>query len=148
MDGVSGVLTVVSFSVQLVNAIQKANEFLKEIQNAPRELARLVDALDQFESLLIAADGVVEQQMEMGNLSGSAHTIDAALRRCKSTVEKLDTSVNAIKNFFKIQGRGRKAWASLKTVVKKEEVEQLHKQVHGNMRDLQTALLLNMSHLQ
>ena len=148
MDGVSGVIAVVSFSLQLVNTIQKASQVLKEVQNAPKELARLVDALDQLESLLIAANGIVEQQNKMGSLPGSVHTMNGALRRCKSTVEKLDTSVNAIKNYFKIQGRGRKAWASLKTVMKKEEVEQLHRQVHENMKNLQTALLLNMSYLQ
>ena len=48
MDGFSGVLAVVSCSLQLVDTIQKVNKFLKEVQNAPEELARLMDALHEL----------------------------------------------------------------------------------------------------
>lgn len=142
------VLAVVSCGLQLVDTIQKVNKFLKEVQNAPEELARLVDALNDLVSLLTAVNGFVERQLKIGILPGSVHTIDGALQRCKSTVEKLDTSVNALRTNFKNQGRGRKKWASLKTVVKKEEVEKLRKSVHENMMNLQTALQLNTSDLQ
>ena len=148
MDGVSGVLAVVSLSLQLVDTVQKANRFLKRLQNAPKESARLIDALNQLESLLIAAHGVVEQQNKIGSLPGSVQAIDSTLQRCKFTVEKLETAVKNIETFFKSRGRGRKAWASLKTVVRKEELEKLHKQVLEDMNSLQTALLLNLSYLQ
>ena len=148
MDGVSGIIAVVSFSIQLVETIQKAKKFFKEVQDAPEELIRLVDTLDRLQSLLIAADHLVEQQNKMGSLPGAVDTIDRALRRCQSTVKKLDTSVNAIKPYFKVQGRGRKTWAKLKTVVKKEEVRQLRKQVYESMKNLETALILNNTHLQ
>ncbi len=148
MDGVSGVLAMASFSIQLVETVQKARKFLKEVRTASEELERLVDALDQFESLLIAANGIVERQNKIGSLSGAVNVIDNALLRCRTTVEKLDTSVNAIKAHFNVQGHGRKAWASFKAVAKKEEVKNLLRQVQENMTNLQTALLLNTSCLQ
>ena len=148
MDGVSTTIAVVSFTLQLVGTVKKATKFLKEVQNAPKEIARLVDCLSQFESLLVAAHDIVEQQNKVQGLPSSIHIISSALERCKSTIDKLDASVNALKAYFKNQSRGRKVWASLRTVIKQDEVEHIRAQVDKDMKNLHTALLVNMSHLQ
>ena len=148
MDGVSVVLAVLPLGIQLVNTIRKANKFLKEVQNAPEGWARLIDTLDQLESFLIAVNGLIERQEKVGSLPGSVHLMSAALQRCETTAKKLEASTDGIKTYLKSQGRGRRAWASLKTVVKKEEVEGLRKQIDEDMMYLQNALTLNTNHLQ
>ena len=148
MDGVSAILAITSFSIQLVETIQKANRFLKEVQNAPTELIKLVNTLDTFESLLLDVNGLIERSNAMSGLPGSVACIESALKRCQTTVMELDASVRTFKEYFARHGRLHKAWASIKTVVRKEKVEQLRKQIEGDMCILNTALSINMSHLQ
>ena len=148
MDGVSSALAVVSFSIQLIGTIRKAQIFLKEVRNAPEELANLVDTLDQFEHLLVATNNLVEQQDSTGNLPGAIVNIASVLQRCQGTIKKLDDAVLTINSYFETQNRGRKVWASMKTVVKRDHIEKLRKQIQENISNLQTALLLNSSHLQ
>ena len=148
MDGVSSVIALFSFSIQLVETIQKANKFLKEVQNAPEEVIKLVGTLDELEYLLIAVDGLIKRQNTMGDIPNSVEMIERALRRCRSTITTLETCVNTMKAYFDRHGRLYKAWASIRTLGKKDEVEQIRKQVEGDMSKLRTALNINMSCLQ
>ena len=148
MDGVSTIIAIASFSIQLVETTQKANRFLKEVQNAPTELIRLVNTLDDLESLLLDVHGLIERLNAMSGLPSSVDRIGSALKRCQTTVMELDASVRTFKDYFARHGRLHKAWASIKTVVRKEKVEQLRKQIEGDMGILNTALSINMFHLQ
>ena len=148
MDGVSTAFAAVSLTFQLVGTVKKTRKFLKEVQNAPKQITRLVDTLSRFESMLVAAQGIVEQQKNMKDLPCSINVISDALQLCKSTVEKLDTSVDALKAYFKDHRGGRKTWASFKTVMKQDEVEQIHEQVKEAMRNFQCALGVNANYLQ
>ena len=148
MDGLSSALAIISISIQLIGTIRKAQIFLKEVRNAPEELGNLVDALAQLEELLVATNNLVEQQKSIENLPGAVDNIASALRRCQTTIRKLDEAILTINRYFETQNRGRKVWASLKTVVKKDHIEKLRKQIQENTINLQTALILNSSHLQ
>ena len=148
MDGFTSALAMVSFSIQLIGTIRKAQIFLKEVRNAPEELANLVDTLDQLEHLLVATNSLIEQQSRLENLPGAIVNIASVLRRCQTTIKKLDDAVLTINSYFQTQNRGRKVWASLKTVVKKDHIEKLRKQIQEDTINLQTALILNSSHLQ
>ena len=148
MDGLSSALAVVSFSVHLIATIRKAQGFLKEVRNAPDELANLIDTLDQLEDLLMATNNLVKQQSEIENLPGAIENIARVLQRCQKNIKKLDDAVFTINSYFENQNRGRKIWASLRTVVKKDHIENLRKQIREDSINLQTALLLNSSHLQ
>ena len=148
MDGLSGALAVISFSIQLIGTVRKAQIFLKEVRNAPEELANLVDTLDQFEYILVATNNLVQHQNRIEHLPGAVDNIASVLRRCQTTIKKLDDAVLTINSYFESQNRGRKVWASLKTVVKKDHIEKLRKQIQENTINLQTALILNSSHLQ
>ncbi|KAG8528999.1 uncharacterized protein KY384_006688 [Bacidia gigantensis] len=148
MDGVSGVFAILSFSIQLVDSIHKARIFLREVHNAPEELVRLVDELDQFEELLRSAHGLIDLQTKISGVTGSIESVEGALRRCKSIADRLDASINKVQSYFNVRGRGRRTWASLKTVVKKDEIERLCRQIHDNKMNLQTALVINSSYIQ
>lgn len=148
MDGLSSALAITTFSVQLIGTIRKARIFLKEVRNAPEELQNLVDTLAQLEELLVATNNLVEQQNSIENLPGAIENIASVLQRCQATLRKLDEAVLTLNSYFETQTRGRKVWASLKTVVKKNHIEKLRKQIQENTINLQTALVLNSSHLQ
>ena len=148
MDGVSTAFAAISITLQLVGTVKEASKFLKEVKDAPKEITRLADALSQFESLLVTAQAIVERQNTMKGLPSSITVVSDALQRCEVTVKRLEVSVVALKAYFKGQRRIRKTWASVKTVMKQDEVERVHGQVEAAMGSLQSAILLNMSSLQ
>ena len=145
MDGVSVLFGALSFSLQLVDTIHKVRKFLNEVQNAPKELARLNDTLGQYADLMIAADDLATQQKQIGGQPGSLSIIEGALQRCRSTVERLHASVKIAQSHFRSQRGARKAWASFKTAMRREEVEELHDRVLQDIQSLQTALIINNS---
>ena len=148
MDGASAIIAVVSLSIQLVHTVQKANKFLKEIQNAPAELKDLVDTLDELETFLLDVSRLIDRQKAISGLPGSVEHIERALKRCKATVTDLDTSVQTLEGNFARHGRLRKTWASIKTVVKKDHVELLRTQIESDMHKLHTAISVSMYSLQ
>ena len=145
MDVVSGAFAVLSLGIQLAESVKKANTFLKDVQKAPDELMRLVETLDQLAALLIQVDDLIEQQQRTDGLLGPSGLLQSALQSCRLSVGMLEVFVNKLQVSFDRQGRVKKVWASLKTVVKKEDTERLRGRIHENMTALQSALLINMS---
>lgn len=47
MDGVSGAFAVVSLAIQLANTVQSA-KFLRNFRDAPKEVIRLIEILEQL----------------------------------------------------------------------------------------------------
>lgn len=148
MDVASGIFAVLSLSFQLTQTIRRANGFLKDVQGAPDELTRLAETLEQLCLILNQVTILIEQQHNIGGLPGSIALIENALQRCGFVVSQLDSYVNKVQAFFNRQGKVRKVWASMKAAMKKEEIGQLQKRIHDNMANLQSAILMNMSHLQ
>ena len=148
MDVASGVFAVVSLSLQLAETVKKVDNFLRDVQNAPDELKRLVDTLDQFDLILVQVKTYVEQQSRINGLPGCIDVIERTLHSCESNVRKLDSYVNVFQPLFNGKGQRRKLWASIKTVVKKEEIVQMRGLILQDISSLQAAMLINISHLQ
>ncbi len=148
MDVASGVFAVISLSLQLAKTVKKVETFLRDVQNAPDELKRLVDTLDRFNLILIHVKTYVEQLSSIDGLPGCIDVIERTLHSCESNVCKLDSYVNVFQTLFNGKGQRRKIWASMKTVVKKEEIMQMQGMIHQDMSSLQAAMLINNSLLQ
>ena len=146
MDVASGVFAVISLSLQLAETVKKVDNFLRDVQNAPDELKRLVDTLDQFSLILVQVKNYVEQQSRIDHLPGCIDVIERTLHSCESNVRKLDSYVNVFQTLFNGTGQRRKIWASIKTVVKKEEIVQMRGLILQDISSLQTAMLINISH--
>lgn len=148
MDVASGIFAAVSLSFQLAQSVKSANGVLRDVRNAPDELARLTGALDQLELLLIQVKVYIEQQSRSESLPGSIGLVQSALVTCESTIDRLTKLANTLQASFERPGRLQKLWASVKTVLRREDLARLHSQVDENMRNLQISVLINMSHLQ
>ena len=48
MDGISSALAAVSLAIQLGGTVNQIRKFLRNVQNAPIEIARLVSLLDHL----------------------------------------------------------------------------------------------------
>lgn len=148
MDGVSGGLAVASFSIQLVETVHKANKFLKEMRNASEEIRKLADRIEELECILVIIDGLIKRQNAMKNLDECNDILMRAVERCNSKVAALDSYTKTIEGFYKRRGRVNQARASVKTVMRKEELRQLTEDVEAARSMLREALGANTLYLQ
>ena len=71
MDGVSVVAScfaIASLPIQLLDTVCHINDFLRTIRNAPDELTRLVEVLDQFRDILEIVRGLLQHQKAVDDL--------------------------------------------------------------------------------
>ena len=148
MDGVSTVFAVVSFGVQLAGTIQATSDFLRSVQNAPDELLGLVDLLDQLQGTLGHVHDLIEQQSSVLTSPGSLRSIAAALQNCEKSLKKLKSLVDQLKRSLDRQHRIQRAWAFLRTVLNKEELLELRKQIQESLITLQLSISINSAQLQ
>ncbi|KAL9024162.1 MAG: hypothetical protein Q9196_006721, partial [Gyalolechia fulgens] len=148
MDGVSAVFAVVSLGVQLAGTIQATSDFLRSVQNAPDELRGLVDLLDQLQGTLGHVRDLIEQQSSVLTSPGSLRSIAAALQNCEKSLKKLKGLVDRLKRSLDRQHRIQRAWASLRTVLNKEELLELRKQIQESLIALQLSITINSAQLQ
>ena len=149
MEVASGVIAVVSLSIQFADIVKEANAFLRGIKNAPHEVLGLLDSLTQLELMLLGqANALIEQQYTSDSLHHSIECMGYALKRCETSMRKLSAMVKKIQASFGRQHWVQRKWASLKAVLEKEDIERLRNDIHNDQASLQMALLINMSRLQ
>ena len=76
-----------------MGTLQKARRLFKNVRTAPKEVAAIVDILDEFETLLVAIQGLVEKQSTVGAAPNSFNLVKRALQRCTRTTSELDASI-------------------------------------------------------
>ena len=148
MDGVSSVAAVVSLAIQLVDSIQEAKTFLRDIQNAPAELVRLVKTVDQLDSILRYVKTLLEQQFLALRQPGTPTFILDALQNCAKTMKPLQRVVDEARISTNRRRRTQRAWASTKLAFKKEEIQELERQLGDAKSDLHLAITGNLWQLQ
>ena len=67
MDGVSSSFAVISLAFQLLDTVQKASGFVKDIQDAPRELLELSATLDQLHPILKEVHDYLTEMLEFAS---------------------------------------------------------------------------------
>ena len=148
MEVASGVIAIVSLSIQLASIVKEANAFLRGIKNAPQEVLRLLDSLSQLELMLGQVNALVEQHHTHDSLHDSIECMGHALKRCEASTRKLNAMVKRLQASFGRQHWVQRKWASLKAILEKEDIERLRNEIYEDEASLQMALLINMSRLQ
>ena len=148
MDGVSAIFAVVSLGIQLAGTIRQVTDFLRSVENAPDEIKRLVEILDQLCGTLEHVKNLIQQQSSILDLPGSYVSIVSALRGCEKRVIKLERLINSLKRYVDRNHMFQKAWGALKTILKKEEIVELRRQLYEDMMSLQLSISMNSAQLQ
>ena len=148
MDGVSSMVAVVSLAIQLVDSVHKARAFVKDIQNASNDLVRLGETLDQLYSVLTYVRNLLEQQFLTSRLPGTPALILDALQDCERKMEPLKRFIDQSKESTNQRHRVHRALASSKLASKKEDLQQLERQLRDAKSDLQFAITGNIWQLQ
>ena len=148
MDGVASAFAVVSLAIQLVETGEKISKFLSSVRDAPNEVTKLYQTLDQLNSTLKQVSYLLEQQYMVLRLPGSPVFITNALETCEKRIKTLEDAIRKLKKPMDHQNRVQRSWATMRFVSKKEDILEMQSQLRDAEIGLQTAMLSNSWHLQ
>ena len=148
MDGISNVAAVISLAIQLFETGQKISKFLSNVNDAPTEVMKLAQTLDQLNSTLEQVPYLLEQQYLVLRLPGSPVFITNALRNCERRVKTLDELSKKARKSLSHPNHLKRTWAALSFVWKKEDIQEMQSQLRDSEVGLQTAMLSNSWQLQ
>ena len=148
MDGASGAFAVVSLAIQLVETGEKISKFLSSVQDAPNEITKLVQTLDQLNSTLKQVSSLLEQQYLVLRLPGSPVFVTNALKNCEKRIKTLENVIQKAKSSMDHRNRVQRSWAAMRFVSKKEDIQEWQSQLRDAEAGLQTAILSNSWQLQ
>lgn len=148
MDGFSTAVAAVSLICHLIDTTRRISKFTKDVENAPVELVRLTETLDQFKAILVQVQGLLEQQTLVLRVPGSFQYICDALKSCERKLGPLERFSNNLQLLASDKRPLQKTWASLKFVRNKDRIVELHSQLRDAKLDLQLALVNNLSQLE
>lgn len=148
MDGVASAFAVVSLAIQLVETGEKISKFLTSVHDAPTEVIKLGQTLDQLNSSLKQVSYLLEQQYLVLRLPGSPVFITNALGNCEKRLKMLEDVVQKAKILMDHRNRVQRSWAAMRFVSKKEDIQEMQTQLRDAEVGLHTAILNNSWQLQ
>ena len=151
MEGLSGAasaITIVSLAVQLVDTVREITKFLRNVQDAPKEVLRLLETLDQLQGTLDAVRQLIDHQFLVLRLPGSPVFITKAMENCEKQIKALETLVCKARKSLEHQHMLRRTWSSMKFVAKKQDIEDIQHRLRDAKTDLQFAVSSNSWQLQ
>ncbi|PMD52809.1 uncharacterized protein K444DRAFT_192059 [Hyaloscypha bicolor E] len=94
MDGLSAAasgIAVVSLAIQLVDSVRQIQRFLHNVSEAPKELQRLINLLEQLELILENIGELIDRQRRQSADEDVAvsETILRAMKTCENTIKGL-----------------------------------------------------------
>ena len=148
MEGVASAFAVVSLAIQLVETGEKISSFLASVQDAPSEVIKLAQTLDQLNSTLQQVSYLLDQQYLARRLPGSPVFITNALKNCEKRMKSLENVIQKAKTAMDHRNRVHRSWAAVRFVSKKEDIREMQSQLRDAEAGLQTAMLSNSWQLQ
>lgn len=141
-------IAVFQFAVQLTEAAVESHKFLKDIENAPKELERLIDLLWQLCHLLEGVKNVLTSQRDRsvdGEFEVSS-TISSALKGCRDQMQPLTNIVlkTTSRTADGSKTRFTKTWASLRLRLEKADIHECEERLCRAITMLNTTMTLNL----
>ena len=151
MDGLSNAasaVAIVSLALHLVDTVRKITKFLDNVQDAPKEVLRLIETLDQLQGTLNNVRQLIDQQFLVLRLPGSPAFITKAMENCEKQIKALENFASAARRSYEQQQKLRWTWASIRFVATKQDIEDIQCRLRDAKLDLQFALSSNSWQLQ
>ena len=148
MEVAGGAIAIVSLGIQLVSTVKEASRLIHSIRNAPDEVSALGASLEQLHLTLAKVTFLIEQQQKHTDISASTDLLECAVRNCEPNVTKFGRLVDKLQRKFRHDGKYRTAWASISSVMKKDDVDQYRMCIQGDLTALNYAVALNALELK
>lgn len=141
-------LAVVSLAIQLGGTVNQIRKFLRNVQNAPVELSRLISLLDHLHINLAQARCLADQQTSVLGDLGSVMSVANAVQNCNELVKPIEILMQELQRSASQRKPLHKVLSAMKVARKKEDITQLENQLRGAVMTLQTAIMINSSQIQ
>jgi hypothetical protein len=150
MDGLSAAasgMAVVSLAIQLVGSVRKIRCFLHSVSEAPEELRRLLDLLEQLELILEQVETLVEGQQRntLFPETGAPTCVLRAIKTCEGKVALIESLVEVSKQASATSNRAARAIGSFKLACKKKDIQGLENQLHDAISLLSLTMMANLT---
>ena len=149
MDGLSAAasgIAVVSLAMQLVDSVRDIQRFLHRVSDAPRELKRLLDLLEQLELILESIGMIIERQNthEPDHDAAVSASVLRALKTCENKLLMLEDVVEVAK---KASGGGRvaRSFGAFRLACKTRDVEEFEGQLQHAVNILNLTMTVNLT---
>jgi hypothetical protein len=156
MDGLrlttSGIAAA-SLSIQLVESVQKIRRFLHHVSEAPKELQRLLDLLEQLELIFQNIRMIIGQQphyqyhhqYHRSDLDGDvAASVWKATKMCERGLSRLEKVIEAAKVSPKSKNRATKSFESFRLACKKRDIEEFEMHLQQAIGVLNLTMTMNL----
>ncbi|PMD20159.1 hypothetical protein NA56DRAFT_186417 [Hyaloscypha hepaticicola] len=152
MDGLSAAasgIAVVSLALQLVSSVRDIRRFLHSMSEAPEELKRLMDLLEQLEFVLEQVGLLAKRERGNTRLEGTSMmaSVLRAITTCQKKLELLEGVVKATKDVKASSNRATRALGSFKLVCKKTDIRWIEQQLNEAVNLLSLTMMANLTHL-
>ena len=144
MDGLSAAssgIAVVSLAIQLVDSVREIRRFFRALKDAPEELGRLLDLLEHMELMLDNIGKLVEPDSDI------SPSVLKAIQTCEKALSKLGALIQKVKRDSSAQSPLKKSLGFFKLACKKEEVEEIERQVDRDVNNLNLVMTYYSVHL-
>jgi hypothetical protein len=153
MDGLSAAASgfaVVSLAVQLVGSVRQIREFLHSISEAPEELRRLMDLLEELELILEQVGILVQRQRGNSTLweTGVLTSVLKAANSCQIKLATLEGVVEATKKAFAASSRTTRALGSFKLACKRKDLREIESQLHNAASLLSLSMMADLTYVE
>ena len=150
MDGLSAAasgIAVVSLAIQVVNSIREIQRFLRSVSDAPKELRRLINLLEQLE-LILENIGILikEQRKQSGDIDiDMSPDVWRAIKTCEDKVGMLKSTIKTVRRETRATNKTTKALESFRLACKKKDIEEFESQLQSTLSLLNLAMTANLT---
>jgi hypothetical protein len=149
MDGLSAAasgIAVVSLTIQLVDSVRHVRHFLKRVSDAPKELRRLLDLLEQLELILENIGSLIERQNSQHNDHDApiSRSVLKALETCEEKLVMLEDIIAAAKKASHTNLITR-SFGSFKLACKSSDIEDFESQLQHSVSVLNLTMTMNLT---
>jgi len=148
MDGLSAAasgIAVVSLALQLVDSVRQIQRFLRNVSEAPKELRRLIDLLEQLELILESIGELINKQQQAGEQDVAvSETVLRAMRTCENTVKGLASIVDKARKDVEAKSKATKTIACLRLSCKRRDVEEFERKIQEAVSLLNLTMTTNL----
>ncbi|KAE8449372.1 hypothetical protein EG329_008273 [Mollisiaceae sp. DMI_Dod_QoI] len=150
MDGLSAAasgIAIISLTIQLVDSIRQIQEFLRDVSDAPKELARLIDLLGLLEMILQNTKDMIEtQRRTTWKADVDVHpSVLKAIEACEAKLRFLVEVIERTKKGSISNGKAARSVASFKLACKKKDIERFETQLDHAITMLNTTITINLN---
>lgn len=150
MDGLSAAasgMAVVSLAIQLVGSVREIRRFLRSVSEAPKELRRMIDLLEQLELILENVGALVDSQRRQngGQDTTVSEMVFRAMKSCESKLKMLEDVVEVAKKTATASNMATRTLGSFKLACKKKDIEGFESQLHDAVSLLNLAITTNLT---